>query len=86
MLNAEKQSVVTLSVSPLVSSPSVVRTGSPIPAPKIVSEVASAKPARRVLPEHEGRYKIKLPSGTTERSKQILAKKATRKCLNEPID
>lgn len=34
------------------------------------------KPARRVLPEHEGRYKITLPSGSTQRSKQILAKKA----------
>ncbi|KAH8412627.1 hypothetical protein KR009_003913, partial [Drosophila setifemur] len=32
-----------------------------------------AKPARRVLPEHEGKYKVTLPSGTTERSKQILA-------------
>lgn len=36
----------------------------------------SKKTPRRVLPEHEGRYKIKLPSGSTERSKQILAKKA----------
>ncbi|XP_020810561.1 uncharacterized protein C19orf47 [Drosophila serrata] len=34
-----------------------------------------AKPARRVLPEHEGKYKVTLPSGTTERSKQILAKR-----------
>lgn len=34
------------------------------------------KPPRRVLPEHEGRYKITLPSGSTERSKQILAKHA----------
>lgn len=44
----------------------------------IRSEIAKppAKPVRRVLPEHEGRYKITLPSGTTERSKQILAKKA----------
>ncbi|XP_022220182.2 uncharacterized protein LOC111072548 [Drosophila obscura] len=33
------------------------------------------KPARRVLPEHEGKYKVTLPSGTTERSKQILAKR-----------
>ncbi|KAH8285755.1 hypothetical protein KR018_002007 [Drosophila ironensis] len=34
-----------------------------------------AKPARRVLPEHEGKYKVTLPSGTTERSKQIMAKR-----------
>ncbi|XP_011191154.2 uncharacterized protein C19orf47 [Zeugodacus cucurbitae] len=33
------------------------------------------KQARRVLPEHEGKYKIKLPSGNTKRSKEILAKK-----------
>lgn len=42
--------------------------------------IAAAKPQpRRVLPEHEGRYKITLPSGTTQRSKEILAKKALRK-------
>lgn len=39
---------------------------------------ADGKPVRRVLPEHEGRYKITLPAGTTARSKQILAKKAMR--------
>lgn len=27
---------------------------------------------RRVLPENEGGYKIKMPLGTTERSKKIL--------------
>lgn len=41
--------------------------------------VLLAKQARRVLPEHEGRYKITLPSGTTKRSQEILAKKAMRK-------
>lgn len=41
--------------------------------------VALDKPPRRVLPEHEGRYKITLPSGTTKRSQEILAKKAKRK-------
>ncbi|XP_018787087.1 PREDICTED: uncharacterized protein C19orf47 [Bactrocera latifrons] len=34
-----------------------------------------SKQTRRVLPEHEGKYKIKLPSGSTKRSKEILAKK-----------
>lgn len=38
--------------------------------------VAVAPKPRRVLPEHEGRYKITLPSGTTPRSKDILAKKS----------
>lgn len=31
--------------------------------------------ARRVLPEHEGKYKITLPSGNTPRSREILEKK-----------
>ncbi|XP_016977848.1 uncharacterized protein LOC108043586 isoform X2 [Drosophila rhopaloa] len=51
-------------------------------SPKVKTPVATkskasppAKPARRVLPEHEGKYKVTLPSGTTERSKQILAKR-----------
>nr|XP_016998548.2 uncharacterized protein LOC108058366 [Drosophila takahashii] len=52
-------------------------------SPKVKTPVAAAKPkvsppakpARRVLPEHEGKYKVTLPSGTTERSKQILAKR-----------
>lgn len=56
------------------------RTASTIKA-KCVDEDSQPKPARRVLPEHEGRYKITLPSGTTERSKEILAKKAMCKCL-----
>ncbi|EAA12758.4 AGAP007811-PA, partial [Anopheles gambiae str. PEST] len=30
--------------------------------------------ARRVLPEHEGKYKITLPSGSTPRSREILEK------------
>ncbi|XP_058058813.1 uncharacterized protein C19orf47 homolog [Anopheles bellator] len=45
---------------------------------RIVSSVGTAlhdvKP-RRVLPEHEGKYKITLPSGSTARSKEILEKK-----------
>lgn len=84
VFGAEKQSVATLSVSPLVAS--VVsknsRTDSPIRTKQIISEVPPAKPARRVLPEHEGRYKIKLPSGTTERSKEILSKKIS--CMPTP--
>lgn len=39
------------------------------------STVVLPKP-RRVLPEHEGKYKITLPTGTTARSQEILAKKA----------
>lgn len=43
--------------------------------------VEMPKQPRRVLPEHEGRYKITLPTGTTQRSKNILAKKVTRKYI-----
>ncbi|KDR16230.1 hypothetical protein L798_09647 [Zootermopsis nevadensis] len=32
------------------------------------------KKVRRVLPEHEGRYKITMPSGSTPRTQRILAK------------
>ncbi|XP_069699409.1 uncharacterized protein C19orf47 homolog isoform X1 [Periplaneta americana] len=33
-----------------------------------------SKKVRRVLPEHEGRYKITMPSGSTPRTQRILAK------------
>lgn len=42
---------------------------------KMEISAAPSKPPRRVLPEHEGRYKVTLPSGSTERSKQILSKR-----------
>lgn len=61
-------------VSPLVSNKTIKLDSKPIDAKQ-----QSVKPPRRVLPEHEGKYKITLPAGTTERSKQILAKKANRK-------
>lgn len=48
-------------------------------APKAETAIVLPKPARRVLPEHEGQYKIVLPTGTTQRSKEILAKRALRK-------
>lgn len=35
----------------------------------------STRNARRVLPEHEGKYKVILPTGSTKQSKAILAKK-----------
>jgi len=62
---------------------SVTIAPSPPPSCKVASTSTAAagsttpptKPIRRVLPEHEGKYKVTLPSGTTERSKQILAKR-----------
>lgn len=38
------------------------------------SPAAAVPKARRVLPEHEGRYKISMPSGTTAKSRAIIAK------------
>lgn len=35
-------------------------------------------PARRVLPEHEGGYKISLPKGSTQKSRDLLAKHACK--------
>lgn len=49
--------------------------------PSHSSVIAVPPKPRRVLPEHEGGYKITLPSGSTPRSKDILAKKAKRKEL-----
>lgn len=56
-----------------LATATVTSSGSTIAA--VAPPLTAVKP-RRVLPEHEGKYKIKLPSGTTERSKQILAKQA----------
>lgn len=78
ILASEKLSVATMSVSPLV--PSVASTETV--KSKKLEATSKVKPARRVLPEHEGKYKITLPAGTTERSKQILAKRAQRKFDN----
>lgn len=50
-------------------------SSSPVAASSANKASPPTKPARRVLPEHEGKYKVTLPSGTTERSKQILAKR-----------
>ncbi|TDG45647.1 hypothetical protein AWZ03_007922 [Drosophila navojoa] len=64
----------------LLSASAESPSSKPISAPTAVNTSANrssppTKPARRVLPEHEGKYKVTLPSGTTERSKQILAKR-----------
>lgn len=35
--------------------------------------------ARRVLPEHEGKYKVSLPKGSTKKTREILAKHSAMK-------
>lgn len=78
--NARDQVLIT-DVAPAISGPvsPKVKTSTPLGAAVKSKASPPAKPARRVLPEHEGKYKITLPSGTTERSKQILAKREKRK-------
>ncbi|EDW46000.1 GM10268 [Drosophila sechellia] len=71
--NAREQ-VLTTEVVQSVVQPVSPKTKAPVATPKVKVN-PPAKPARRVLPEHEGKYKVTLPSGTTERSKQILAKR-----------
>lgn len=66
-----------VSASPAVASSIVKLSPGPGPSGKPNQSVVSVAPKpRRVLPEHEGKYKITLPSGTTPRSKDILAKKS----------
>lgn len=55
--------------------PKTISKSTSLPVATSGSYTPPLKPARRVLPEHEGKYKVTLPSGTTERSKQILAKR-----------
>lgn len=58
-------------VSPVVFRLNTTRQKEVVPVPK----------SRRVLPEHEGKYTVKMPQGTTAKTKKILAKKkATGEC------
>uniref|UniRef100_A0A182M129 SAM domain-containing protein n=1 Tax=Anopheles culicifacies TaxID=139723 RepID=A0A182M129_9DIPT len=63
------QSTSSVSNGKKTDKPATTRTVSAIIPAKSESK------ARRVLPEHEGKYKITLPSGTTPRSREILEKK-----------
>ena len=42
-----------------------------------LDEVVPVPKSRRVFPEHEGKYKITMPAGTTEKTKKILRKQMT---------
>ncbi|XP_033249514.1 uncharacterized protein C19orf47 homolog [Drosophila miranda] len=59
----------------VTTSPVVKSVASTVSIGPKTKALPPRKPPRRVLPEHEGKYKVTLPSGTTERSKQILAKR-----------
>ena len=59
-----------------VPATSVLKAKKQILKTKSEEEVQAlpVKKVRRVLPEHEGRYKITMPSGSTPRTQKILAK------------
>lgn len=41
------------------------------------TKLVAVKPtARRVLPEHEGKYKVSMPKGSTKKTREILAKQS----------
>ncbi|KAL9926911.1 uncharacterized protein ACN2A1_000268 isoform 3-T3 [Glossina fuscipes fuscipes] len=52
----------------------------------VVNPLPFVTKPRRVLPEHEGKYKIKLPTGSTERSKALLAQAKYREFAKEKSD
>ncbi|ELU02901.1 hypothetical protein CAPTEDRAFT_77885, partial [Capitella teleta] len=56
-----------------MSSGMASRLGPKPATPKAVSVPVPKK--RRVFPEHEGRYKISMPKGTTMKTKRILAQR-----------
>ncbi|XP_050077709.1 uncharacterized protein C19orf47 [Anopheles maculipalpis] len=71
--------VATISATQSTSSVSNGKKTEKSGVTRTVSSAITAKSEpkpRRVLPEHEGKYKITLPSGNTPRSKEILEKKA----------
>ncbi|XP_058121219.1 uncharacterized protein C19orf47 [Anopheles ziemanni] len=74
--------VATVSGTPNTGTGSnVKKTEKPGTASRTVSSIGpvSTEPKpRRVLPEHEGKYKITLPTGSTARSRQILEKKEAK--------
>ncbi|XP_053675696.1 uncharacterized protein C19orf47 [Anopheles nili] len=72
--------VATVAATPSSASVSngqkrkIEKTGLTRTVSSVVGPSIEPKP-RRVLPEHEGKYKITLPTGSTPRSREILDKK-----------
>lgn len=61
-----------LGESPRSESPKDMSNVVKIPVSTRLQEEVPVPKSRRVLPEHEGRYKIKMPSGTTAKTQKIL--------------
>uniref|UniRef100_A0A182JP24 SAM domain-containing protein n=1 Tax=Anopheles christyi TaxID=43041 RepID=A0A182JP24_9DIPT len=79
--------VATVSATPSTASVSngSKRTDKPRFTRTVLTTAVTPKvepKARRVLPEHEGKYKITLPSGSTPRSREILEKVQETKSSN----
>uniref|UniRef100_A0A1L8DD01 SAM domain-containing protein n=1 Tax=Nyssomyia neivai TaxID=330878 RepID=A0A1L8DD01_9DIPT len=72
VLAMDKVPVATVSGNPVSSK--IIKLPPKTPTDNVVVPLGT-KP-RRVLPEHEGKYKVTLPTGTTQRSKEILSKRA----------
>ena len=53
------------------SSPKLVRLSNHV---RSTQDMVPVPRVRRVLPEHEGKYKVSLPKGLTARSRRLLAK------------
>ena len=56
------------------SSPNLVRLSNMV---RSTQDNVPVPRARRVLPEHEGKYKVSMPKGLTARSRRLLAKQQT---------
>lgn len=69
-----KVNPVSSSQSSRVSSNGKRPSGEPPKQTVSMSRTSVTVVPRRVLPEHEGKYKISLPKGSTQKSREILAK------------
>jgi hypothetical protein len=73
-VSLEKQKTSVPSTAVLKAKKQTLKT-----KPQEEVQAPPVKKVRRVLPEHEGRYKITMPSGSTPRTQKILAKQGVCK-------
>lgn len=75
-IQSREQILSPIRTSSIEIKPKIVRITS---EPEMRVSPSSTAPVRRVLPEHEGKYKVSLPKGSTEKSREILAKYSAMK-------
>lgn len=56
----------------------VIKTTSKISLSQKNKDFVPVPKVRRVLPEHEGKYKVIMPSGTTAKTRKLLAQKMNK--------